>query len=199
MGWISGLLPERGGAYNTSMYTIRKSIDIDFAHTIRGHMGPCINIHGHTWKFEVEVSSSSLDKEGFVVDFKKLKTQVLKRCHDLLDHGLALGNELFAEVEGELESMGESFLAARETLHQVTNPPPPEEEQWNGVRLVYPGGMKVAIFPFSPTSERLAKWLFDAASSALNEGDIFVQCARIYETLHPVESVAEYRPSKGTS
>ena len=127
------------------------------------------------------------------------KTEVLKRCHDLLDHGLALGTELYEEVEEDLASMGSTFLAAREKLHGVENPPPPQDRVWNGVRLAYPGGMKVAVFPFSPTSERLAKWLFDAASAALNEGDIVVRCARIYETLHPVESVAEYRPVEGAS
>ena len=55
------------------MYKIVKSIDIDFAHHIRGHQGACINIHGHTWKFEVGVQAAVLDEQGFVVDFSKLK------------------------------------------------------------------------------------------------------------------------------
>ena len=66
-------------------YHIRKSIDIDFSHHVRGHRGPCINVHGHTWKFEVQLMAQTLDAEGFVVDFKKLKTSVLKPCHTLLD------------------------------------------------------------------------------------------------------------------
>ena len=49
------------------MYKIIKSIDIDFAHHIRGHQGACINIHGHTWKFEVGVQAKELNEDGFVV------------------------------------------------------------------------------------------------------------------------------------
>ncbi|MFM2415961.1 MAG: 6-pyruvoyl tetrahydropterin synthase, partial [Pseudomonadota bacterium] len=49
------------------MYKIHKSIDVDFAHHVRGHLGPCINLHGHTWKLEVVVSAQELDAQGFVV------------------------------------------------------------------------------------------------------------------------------------
>jgi len=177
------------------MYTIRKSLDIDFAHNIEGHRGACINVHGHTWKFEVEVSASTLDEEGFVVDFKRLKRDVLEPCHRLLDHSLALGARLFGQVEPQLEEMGTAFLASRVTVHG----PGLEQgvgEEWElgGARGCYPGGMKVAVLPFSPTSERLAKWLYELAAERLNDERVQVSCARIYETLHPVESVAEYRP-----
>lgn len=177
------------------MYTIRKSLDIDFAHNIEGHRGACINVHGHTWKFEVEVSASALDKEGFVVDFKRLKRDVLEPCHRLLDHSLALGVRLYDQVEPQLQEMGTAFLASRVTVHGEGLPHEPGEE-WElfGAKGCYPGGMKVAILPFSPTSERLAKWLFELAAEQLNDERVRVSCARIYETLHPVESVAEYRP-----
>jgi len=52
--------------------------------------------------------------------------------------------------------------------------------------------LKVCVFPFSPTSERLAAWLFGLARSELADGRVRVDFARVYETLHPVESVAEY-------
>ena len=48
------------------------------------------------------------------------------------------------------------------------------------------------MFPFSPTSERLAHWLFDVAEAALSDGRVGVAAARIFETLHPTEAVAEY-------
>jgi 6-pyruvoyl tetrahydropterin synthase/QueD family protein len=176
------------------MYVIRKSIDIDFSHHIRGHRGACINIHGHTWKFEVGVGSRELDKEGFVVDFKKLKMDVLQRCHDLLDHGLALGEPMYRAVEEELVQMGRTFVASREELHGPGEASALPVVRLGGARNEYPGGMKVAVFEFSPTSERLAKWLYDLAVGVLEDGRVQVQYARIYETLHPVQSVAEYRP-----
>jgi len=176
------------------MYLIHKSIDIDFSHHIRGHRGACINIHGHTWKFEVGLTSADLDAEGFVVDFHQLKEAVLKPCHGLLDHGLALGAPMYEEVEQELAKMGSAFLATRTEIHGPQDPQASSGVRLTGARNEYPGGMKVAVFEFSPTSERLAKWLYDISVEALETDRVKVAYAKIYETLRPVESVAEYRP-----
>jgi 6-pyruvoyl tetrahydropterin synthase/QueD family protein len=185
----------RGGLRILSrMYVIHKSIDIDFSHHIRGHRGACINIHGHTWKFEVGLSAPDLDAEGFVVDFHRLKSDVLKPCHALLDHGLALGAPMFEEVQTELIGMGKAFLATREEMHGASSTSSPSGVSLPGARNVYPGGMKVVVFDFSPTSERLAKWLYDLSVESIQNDRVKVVYARIYETLRPVESVAEYRP-----
>lgn len=174
-------------------YLIRKSIDIDFAHHIRGHQGACINIHGHTWKFEVDISAQSLDKNGFVLDFSHLKRGVLKPCHTLLDHSLAIGAATYAETESALEELGGSLLRSRSMGQEASRER--LEGEFGGARNTYPGGMKVAIFPFSPTSERMAEWLFHAAASVLDDERVNVSCARVYETLHPVEAIGEYRAS----
>ena len=172
------------------MYRVRKSIDIDFAHHVRGHLGPCINLHGHTWKFEVEVAATELDPQGFVLDFSVLKRTVLTPCHAMLDHALAIGVDTFAEVEADLAETGRKLLASRGPVQ--CDEPERRELTLHGAKSVYPGGMKVAVFPFSPTSERFARWLFDLASAALDDARVHVHVARIYETLHPVEAVAEF-------
>jgi hypothetical protein len=64
----------------------------------------------------------------------------------------------------------------------------------NGARNEFPGGIKVTIFPFSPTSERLAEWLFRLAKDSMEDGRVRVLGAKIYESLHPTESIAEYVP-----
>lgn len=174
------------------MYRIRKSIDVDFAHHVRGHLGPCINLHGHTWKLEVVVSASALDAQGFVIDFGVLKREVLKPCHTLLDHALAIGVETYAEIQTELEETGRKLLRSRQPAECVEAAP--QELVLHGARSAYPGGMKIAIFPFSPTSERIAQWLFALAQSRLDNERVQVHCGRVYETLHPVEAVAEYMP-----
>lgn len=176
------------------MYRVRKSIDIDFAHHVRGHLGPCINLHGHTWKFEVEVQASELNEQGFVIDFSLLKRSVLTPCHALLDHALAIGEDTYREVEHELAETGRKLLASR-------GPAQCEESErreltLNHARSVYPGGMKLAVFPFSPTSERFAHWLYGLASQSLDDRRVQVLAGRIYETLHPVEAVAEFRPHR---
>jgi 6-pyruvoyltetrahydropterin/6-carboxytetrahydropterin synthase len=172
------------------MFRVRKSIDIDFAHHVRGHLGPCINLHGHTWKFEVEVEASELDAQGFVLDFGVLKRNVLTPCHALLDHALAIGTDTFAEIERELAETGRKLLASRGPVE--CEEAPRSELELGGARAAYPGGMKLAVFPFSPTSERFAHWLFALASSRLDDARVRVRVGRIYETLHPVEAVAEY-------
>lgn len=172
------------------MYRIRKSIDIDFAHHVRGHLGPCINLHGHTWKFEVEVGAKELDAQGFVIDFSLLKRHVLKPCHDLLDHALAIGERTYAEIERELAETGAKLLASRGPAQ--CEEAEPQLLALGGARSAFPGGMKLAVFPFSPTSERLACWLYELAAQRLDDTRVQVQLGRIYETLHPVEAVAEY-------
>lgn len=165
------------------MYRIRRSVDVDFAHHVRGHQGPCANIHGHTWKLELELRAASLDGDGFVVDFHALDGGVLEPCRALLDHALAVGDATFAESGAALAALGAGLVPS-----PGSRPP----LRLAGARAEYPGGMKVVVFPFSPTSERLARWLFDLAEARLADGRVQVHAARVYETLHPVESVGEY-------
>lgn len=171
------------------MYRIRKSIDLDFAHHVRGHDGACINIHGHTWKFEVDLRAQSLDDQGFVVDFSALKSGVLTPCHRLLDHGFAVGQGTLAEIGDALATVGRGLTAT-----QGGAPAEREALELQGAYLKWVGGIKVAVFPFSPTSERFAKWLFELATSRIANDRVQVAAARVYETLHPVEAVAEYGP-----
>ncbi len=172
------------------MFRIRKSIDVDFAHHVRGHLGPCINLHGHTWKLEVVVEARELDTQGFVIDFGQLKREVLKPCHALLDHALAIGEDTFAEIEQELIRTGQKLLESRGPVR--CEEAAPDLHTLHGARSAYPGGMKVAVFPFSPTSERIAAWLYGLAQSRLEDARVRIACGRVYETLHPVEAVAEY-------
>ena len=57
----------------------------DAAHQLVGHAGPCENLHGHTWKVQVHVSGSELNKLGMVKDFKELKS-LLQSVISGLDH-----------------------------------------------------------------------------------------------------------------
>ena len=174
------------------MYRIHRSIDISFSHHVRGHRGPCVNLHGHTWKFEVGLEAEQLDAEGFVVDFGRLNGEVLRPCHRLLDHALAIGAPTFTEIREVLAPVGERLVSSREKVHGSAVPPNTPAFALAGARLEYPGGMKVAVFPFSPTSERLAEWLWSLAEARLADDRVRVAYGRVYETLHPVESVATF-------
>jgi 6-pyruvoyl-tetrahydropterin synthase len=175
------------------MHRIWRSIDVHFGHHVRGHRGSCINIHGHTWKLEVCAQAKTLDVDGFVVDFRKLSVDVLTPAQRLLDHALAIGTETWGEAERELAALGAKLTDSRQLVHGADAPPldnPPLS--LSGAEARYPGGMKVVVFPFSPTSERLAEWLYGIAHASLSDGRVSIAWVRVYETLHPVESVAEF-------
>ena len=179
------------------MYKITTGVHIHFAHHIRGHAGPCVSVHGHTWRFDVTLGSTELDAQGFVVDFDVLSERVLTPCHRLLDHSLALGEQSFLENRDVLARLGESLVATRqETLGDLGQPQVGLSGQLGAARNERPGGIKLAVFPFSPTSERLARWLFDVAELSLADARVRVASTRIYETLHPTEAIAEYEPGR---
>lgn len=189
------------------MYTITKSIDIDFAHHVDGHPGACINIHGHTWKFEVDLSAEVLDPHGFVCDFKDVKTTVLQPIHDMLDHGLLLSDDTFSKCVDEMERLGNVLVSTRNPNEQSTNkfhfcvPLSSYKDRFftpvnnlNGMYDVDCGGIKVIVCDFAPTSERLADWLANAVYTLMSAKLHRVRkiTGRVYETLHPVNSVAQY-------
>lgn len=177
------------------MYRITKGIHIHFAHHVRGHRGACISVHGHTWKFEVTLASRTLDDEGFVTDFSVLKREVLTPCHRLLDHSLAIGEATWSETKDALADLGDKLVSSREhTLGHRGELQPHLEAPLGGARNELPGDIKVAVFPFAPTSETLAEWLYHLSVERLQDERIRVERARVYEALQPVETFAEYVP-----
>jgi 6-pyruvoyl-tetrahydropterin synthase len=179
------------------MYRVTTAVHVHFSHHVRGHSGPCISLHGHTWRFELTLESSTLDAEGFVVDFDRVHEQVLEPCHRLLDHSLALGQASYSENEALLAAIGRNLVASRqETLGHLGEPPFHLEGELAGAKNVLPGGIKIALFPFIPTSERLAEWFFAVATARLGDPRLRVASARVFESLHPVDMFAEYVPER---
>lgn len=175
------------------MFSVTTGIHIHFAHHVRGHLGPCISLHGHTWLFEVTLQATALDHQGFVADFDILHADVLQKCHSLLDHSLALGRETFDDIKDALVPVGEKLVASRAAVHgHLGEPVGKLLEPLAGAENQTPGGIKLAVFPFTPTSERLAQWLYQVASEAMADERVSVAKTRIYESLHPAEAFADY-------
>ncbi len=175
------------------MYRASCGVHLHFAHHVRGHRGPCISLHGHTWRFEVMVEADELDAEGFVVDFDRVHEELLDPCFRLLDHSLALGAASYEETQADLARLGATLVSSRrETLGHLGEPCPVHPGLLFGARNERPGGIKVAVFPFTPTSERLARWLYEGAAATLGDARVRVARARVYESLQPSESFADY-------
>lgn len=65
------------------MYYVNKTLEISAAHSLKlPYQSKCSNLHGHNWKITVSCKSESLDENGMVVDFSKIK-RIVK---DNLDH-----------------------------------------------------------------------------------------------------------------
>lgn len=86
------------------MYTIRKRLEIAGAHNLKlDYESKCKNLHGHNWIIYVELKSDKLNRNGMVMDFKKIKELIA----DPLDHQYL--NNVF-------ESMGCSFNPTAENI-----------------------------------------------------------------------------------
>lgn len=71
------------------MFKISKEFSFDMAHLLDGHDGKCQNLHGHTYKLQVEIQGDlhqSGAKKSMVVDFSDLKSMVKKAILDPMDH-----------------------------------------------------------------------------------------------------------------
>lgn len=87
-----------------SVIRITKEFNFEMAHALVGHDGPCKNIHGHSYKFNVtvkgEVKNGSEDSdEGMVVDFTVIKNIVQKLIVNEYDHSLVLWDKMNIDKE----------------------------------------------------------------------------------------------------
>ena len=95
----------RGGR---SMYELKIITQMACAHQLREFEGRCENLHGHNWKIEVFVTGKSLEPNGILIDFKRIKTAT-EEVIDELDHKFLNDLETFKEVE--------SFVGKYRPLH----------------------------------------------------------------------------------
>lgn len=86
------------------MFELKVKGDIASAHQLRGYEGRCKDLHGHTWKIEVTMSSDKLDAIGMVSDFKIMK-KLLKDVLDPIDHVLLNDLPYFKAVNPTTENI----------------------------------------------------------------------------------------------
>jgi 6-pyruvoyltetrahydropterin/6-carboxytetrahydropterin synthase len=80
--------------------------DIPFAHRQPFHDGHCQFIHGHNWAFKISLSSDSLDINGFVHDFGKMK-DIKNWLTDKFDHSLVVSStDPYLETLLNLQTLG---------------------------------------------------------------------------------------------
>ncbi|MCK8824927.1 6-carboxytetrahydropterin synthase QueD [Fuchsiella alkaliacetigena] len=140
------------------MVSVSKEFSWDMAHMLAEHEGLCKNLHGHTYKLEVQVTKEVENRaqcsstEGMVIDFKELK-QIVNNCIiEPLDHAFMYWTESPDELEHSLA----------ETLEQ--------------------GGRKIVKVNFRPTAEMMAVYFFDLLKSEFANRNIILQKVKVWET-----------------
>lgn len=74
------------------MISITKIVEFEAAHYLPAHAGKCKNLHGHSYRLEVTVAPSPVEKEtveledGMVMDFGDLKDILRSMIDHHFDH-----------------------------------------------------------------------------------------------------------------
>lgn len=111
---------------------ILKDFTFDAAHRlVKDYPGKCRWLHGHTYKVEVAVRGSNLDKYGMLIDFDAIKQQMQDYVNVKLDHGtfvvredkvlldfLNLGFQKHFVLEGATNATAEAIAAHLHTTFQ---------------------------------------------------------------------------------
>lgn len=72
------------------MLSVTKIFTFEAAHAISDYDGACKNIHGHSYKLHVTVTSKKGLTNSMVIDFKQLKKIVQQSILNDFDHALML-------------------------------------------------------------------------------------------------------------
>jgi 6-pyruvoyltetrahydropterin/6-carboxytetrahydropterin synthase len=72
-------------------FSVTKIVKFDAAHRLPGYPGDCAELHGHTWKVEVEVRLAKEqiydpDKDQMLIDFRQFKDILKAGFLTRLDH-----------------------------------------------------------------------------------------------------------------
>ena len=86
------------------MYELSIGGHFSSAHFLRGYPGSCKQLHGHTWKVEVTISSKELNELGLVFDFREIKIK-LKEFLATLDHTCLNELPAFAKANPTTENL----------------------------------------------------------------------------------------------
>lgn len=73
--------------------TLTRQFRFEMAHQLPNYIGPCANLHGHSYRLDVTISgepAQSGPTEGMVMDFHALKQIVEEAIIAPLDHALML-------------------------------------------------------------------------------------------------------------
>ncbi|EYE87850.1 precorrin-3B C17-methyltransferase [Fervidicella metallireducens AeB] len=139
--------------------SVTKEFTWDMAHMLAHHEGMCQNLHGHTYKMQVEIVrftgnliKGSDPSKGMVLDFKDLKDIVNERIVKELDHAF---------------------------MYWVNSPDKTEHEI---ARILIESGKKVVKVDYRPTAEEMALNFLRILRDEFKKFDVDVKSVKVWET-----------------
>jgi len=153
---------------DTPFVRVCKVVETETAHRLGCYEGKCANIHGHSYRWEIEVEApvgfidGTTDESptpGIGVDFGDLKAAIKEAVFDVFDHSLVIWDK-----DPHVASLAVSLNAA---LHQ----------------------QRVLVTPWNTTAENYARYalkavqmLLDRAAGEEEYSPIRVTRVRVWET-----------------
>lgn len=134
-------------------HRVTKEMTFDCAHLLSGHEGLCANLHGHTYKIQVELEGPLYEdgpERGMVVDFSNLK-EWMRDIVGPFDHAF-----IYEPNGGHVEQEIAAVLLR------------------NKMRTVW--------LPYRPTAENMAKYFYHAFEKQVKFTSLRVSCIRLWET-----------------
>jgi 6-pyruvoyltetrahydropterin/6-carboxytetrahydropterin synthase len=108
---------------------IAKHFEFEAAHQLLDNecYGTCRKLHGHTYKLTVEVEGI-VNKQGWVMNFKDLKTIVKSKVIDVLDHQfindiipLSTAENIILWIEKQIKSNIEQYAKLKSIMLYETS------------------------------------------------------------------------------
>ena len=125
------------------MYQVRIEVTFHSGHRLLNYQGKCAYPHGHTYKAEIFVASTTIDELGMVADFSQLKDGIRGWLEENWDHAFLVNSR-----DAELLSALASLTKRRVYVFQDENP---SSEVM--ARELYKRAQ--ALFPQTPVKVRL--------------------------------------------
>lgn len=140
-------------------YQVTKTCRFSAAHRVEGVPGGCSRVHGHNYTAQLTLEASSLDKNGMVLDFRKMKKALTEFIAENLDHNLIISAS--DKIIGHVDDLSFIFGRTPFLMPEIPNDPAP-----------------------SPTAEALACVLFMEARERLSDylPEVKVHSVKLWET-----------------